>query len=317
MDLSSKIYIAGHAGLAGSAVWRAFERAGYQNLIGKRSRELDLTNQQQVEDFFAAQKPEVVVLAAARVGGMFANKAHPAEFIGINLKIQTNVIDAAYRHGVKKFCFLGTSCVYPLSNELLTEEILLSAPLEKSNEAYAVAKIAGIKMCQFYHQQYGWDAFSVMPPNLYGVNDDFSTDNSHVLAGMMRRMDEAKTRGDPRFVIWGTGTPRREFLWADDLGEAIVFLLTQPTTQHRLINIGPGSDISIRELAQKIAQCLEYKGELVQDTTKPDGHPRKTMDVAKLFALGWKPTVALDDGIERLWQWYQTHRVELLKKGKI
>lgn len=305
MEKNAKIYVAGHRGLAGSALVRRLKSSGYSNLLLRTSKELDLTDQAATESFFAEHKPEYVFMAAARVGGLFDNKNNPAEFIGTNLKIQTNIIDSAHRHGVKKFIFLGSSCVYPkIPDRLIKEEDLLTAALEPTNEAYAIAKIAGIKMCQFYKQQYGFNALSLMPPNLHGPNDNFDPQNAHVLQGLMVRMDDAMQQGKREFTVWGSGTPRREFLYADDFADACVFLMKKDTTAYDMLNIGTGEDISIRELAELVQTTLGFTGDLIQDASKPDGTPRKTMDVSKLKGLGWQPKHTFSEGVDLTWRWY-------------
>jgi GDP-L-fucose synthase len=299
MKPGDRVYIAGHRGLVGSALVRALESREHSALITRTRAELDLTVQAEVDRFFAEHRPDYVFLAAALVGGLFENQRRPGDFIGQNLLIQTHVIDAARRHGVKKLMFLGSSCIYPrIADRLIREDDLLTAPLEPTNEAYAVAKIAGVKMCQFYRRQYGFDAISVMPPNLHGPNDDFGPESSHVLQGLLRRMTDAKRAGEPRFVLWGTGTPRREFLHVDDLADACVFLMERETP-HDLYNVGTGQDVSVRELAELVKRVTGYAGDIVTDPSRADGTPRKTMDVSRVFSLGWRPKVAFEDAVRR------------------
>ncbi len=308
MDLSARIYVAGHRGLVGSAIVRQLAASGASNLLLRTHAELDLTNQAQVQAFFANEKPEYVFLAAAKVGGIKANDAFPAQFLYENLAIQNNVIHAAWQHGVKKLCFLGSSCIYPkLAPQPLREEYLLTGPLEPTNEWYAVAKIAGIKMCQAYRKQYGFDAISAMPTNLYGPGDNFDLETSHVLPAMIRRFYEAKLRGDPEVTIWGTGTPRREFLHVDDMAEATVFLMNNYSEESH-INVGLGHDLTIIELANKIAKVAQYNGAIKLDATKPDGTPRKLMDVSRLTAMGWKARIGLEEGIASTHRWFVENR---------
>ncbi|MAW39351.1 MAG: GDP-fucose synthetase [Kiritimatiellaceae bacterium] len=311
MNINSKIYIAGHNGLVGSAVWRALERKGYTNLIGRRSAELDLINQQAVNDFFEAEKPDYVVLVAAKVGGIHANDTYRAQFIYENLMIEANVIHAAYTSGVKKLLFLGSSCIYPKDAEQpMVEEALLTGPLEPTNEPYAIAKIAGIRLCDAYNRQYGTNFIAGMPTNMYGPGDNYHPDNSHVLPAMIRRFHEAKEAGLESVTCWGSGKPLREFLYSDDLGDACVFLLENVNYQDLAftdasgtvqshINIGSGVEVSIKELAETIAKVVGYKGDILWDTSKPDGTLRKLMDSAKLRKLGWEPRIELWQGIIR------------------
>ena len=297
MKTNAKIYVAGHRGMVGSAIVRKLQKEGYTNLISRTSAELDLRNQQAVTNFFASEKPEYVFLAAAKVGGIVANNIYRADFLYENLAIQNNVIHNAYITGVKKLMFLGSSCIYPkLAPQPLKEEYLLTGLLEPTNEPYAIAKIAGIKLCDAYRDQYGCNFISVMPTNLYGYNDNYHPQNSHVLPALIRKFHEAKMKGDPEVSIWGTGTPKREFLFADDLADACYFLM-QNYNEPNLINIGTGEDISIKDLALLIKEHIGYSGTLNFDTTKPDGTPRKLMDVSKLHALGWKHKVELEEGI--------------------
>jgi GDP-L-fucose synthase len=303
----SKIFVAGHRGLVGSAVVRALRSKGYENLLLATHRELDLANQRSVSDFFQRERPQAVILAAARVGGINANNIRPAEFIRDNLLIQDNVIDSAYRAGAEKFVFLGSSCIYPkLAPQPMKEEYLLTGPLEPTNEWYAVAKIAGVKMCQAYRRQYGFKAISLMPTNLYGPGDNFDLQNSHVLPALIRRFHEAKLRGDPTISIWGTGTPRREFLHVDDLADAVIYLMTSYDDE-QIINVGWGEDVTIRELAEMVAAASGFQGQLVFDSSKPDGTPRKLLDTSRLSALGWKPKISLRSGIEQTYEWFKQH----------
>lgn len=307
MEKHSKIYIAGHRGLVGSAIKRKLEQKGYSNLICRTSGELDLRNRQAVEVFFAAEKPEYVFLAAAKVGGIHANNTYPAEFIYDNLAIQVNVIHSAYLHGVKKLLFLGSSCIYPkFAPQPMKEKHLLTGELEPTNEPYAIAKIAGIKMCQAYNRQYGTNYISVMPTNLYGPNDNFDLENSHVLPALIRKFHEAKIQNKPEVEVWGTGKPRREFLYVDDLADACVFLMENHDYEDigAFVNIGTGEDLTIKELAEIIKKIVGYKGELVFNTEKPDGTPRKLLDVSKLHALGWQAKMSLEDGIKMTYEWY-------------
>ncbi len=298
MNKTDSIYIAGHRGMVGSAILRKLEKEGYSNFIHKTSQELDLRNQSAVSDFFRKEKPEYVFLAAAKVGGIQANDTYRAEFIYDNLMIQNNVIHHSYLNGVKKLVFLGSSCIYPkLAPQPLKEEYLLTGPLEHTNEPYAIAKIAGIKMCQEYRSQYGCNFISLMPTNLYGPNDNYDLEKSHVLAALLRKFHEAKINGLPQVTIWGTGNPKREFLHVDDLAEA-VFFLTQNYNEPEIVNIGTGEDITIKDLALLIKKITGYEGALVFDNSKPDGTPRKLLDVSKLNKLGWKYSIPLKEGIE-------------------
>jgi GDP-L-fucose synthase len=307
MNKSSKIYVAGHGGLVGSAIYRRLQTAGYTNLIGRRSRELDLTRQAEVETFFAREKPEYVFLAAARVGGILANNTYPAEFIYLNLMIQNNIIHSSYRNGVRKLLFLGSSCIYPkFAPQPMKEEHLLTGELEPTNEPYAVAKIAGIKMCQAYHRQYGTDYISVMPTNLYGPHDNFDLETSHVLPAMIRKFHEAKEGKRPSVEVWGTGSPRREFLYIDDLADACVYLMER-YDDPKIVNIGVGEDISIRDLSMLVKKVVGYEGEVAFDTSKPDGTPRKLLDVARLHSLGWRAATGLEEGIRKTYEWYKTN----------
>ena len=302
LEKDAKVYIAGHRGMVGSAIKREFEARGFNNLLLRTSSELDLRNQQQVTELFEKEKPDYVILAAAKVGGIIANNTYRADFLYDNLMIQNNVIHHSYIHGVKKLLFLGSSCIYPkLAPQPLKEEYLLTGLLEPTNEPYAIAKIAGIKLCEAYHDQYGSRFISVMPTNLYGLNDNYHPENSHVLPALIRRFHEAKEKGLPNVTIWGSGTPKREFLFADDLAKACVFLM-ENYHEREFINIGSGEDLSILELANKIQRIVGYQGEILLDTTKPDGTPRKLMDISKLSALGWTPITSLDEGIRIAYQ---------------
>ena len=307
MEQGSSIFVAGHRGLVGSAIHRRLVAAGHDHLLLRTSSELDLRSPQAVDQFFATARPEYVFLAAARVGGIHANNSRPAEFIRDNLQIQTNVIDAAWRNGTKKLLFLGSSCIYPkLAPQPLREEYLLTGALEPTNEWYAIAKIAGLKMCQAYRRQYGFDAISAMPTNLYGPGDNFDLQNSHVLPALMRKIHEAKQVGQSEVTVWGSGTPRREFLHVDDLADACVFLM-QRYSDEGAINCGWGEDVSIAELATAIAGVVGYDGRFVYDSSKPDGTPRKLLDTSRLTALGWKPSIRLEDGLRSTYRWYGEH----------
>ena len=304
MVKSSRIYVAGHHGLVGSAICRRLMRDGYTNLIVRDRSQLDLTNQPAVEAFFASEKPEYVFLAAAKVGGILANSTYPVDFLRDNLSIELNVTDAAYRHGVKKLESLGSSCIYPkLAPQPIKEEYLLTSPLEPTNEWYAIAKIAGIKLAQAYRQQYGFHAISLMPTNLYGPGDHFDLKASHVLPALMRKAHEAHVNGSPEMVVWGTGAPRREFLHVDDLADAALFLMLH-YDKADIINVGVGTDLSIRELAELVCRAVGYKGRLVFDTSKPDGTPQKLLDVSRLRALGWQARIDLEAGIRETYQWF-------------
>ncbi len=301
MELQSKIYVAGHRGMAGSAIVRKLKQKGFLNIIERTSSELDLRNQQAVNDFFAEVKPDYVFLAAAKVGGILANNTYRAEFIYDNLMMECNVMHAAMQHQTKKLLFLGSSCIYPkLAPQPLKEAYLLTGELEPTNQPYAIAKIAGIELCNAYRHQYGCNFISVMPTNLYGPNDNYDLHNSHVLPAMLRKFITAKKTGAPTVEIWGTGKPRREFLYVDDLADALVFLM-QEYNEEGFVNIGVGNDISIEELALLIQDITQYKGKIIFDTSKPDGTPRKLMDVSRLTALGWKAQTSLKEGIEKVY----------------
>ena len=302
MEKESKIYVAGHRGMVGSAIVRKLTSLGYTNLLTRTSAELDLRNQQQVADFFDVEKPEFVFLAAAKVGGIVANNTYRADFLYENLAIQNNIIHGSYLNKVKKLMFLGSSCIYPkLAPQPLKESYLLSGYLEPTNEPYAIAKIAGIKMCEAYRAQYGCNFISVMPTNLYGTNDNYDLLNSHVLPAMIRKFHEAKDKGASEMTLWGTGSPMREFLHADDLAEACLFLM-ENYNESELVNIGTGEDVTIKNLAALVKQIVGFKGEIIWDTSKPDGTPRKLMDVSKLHGLGWHHKIALEDGIKLAYQ---------------
>ena len=293
----------------GSAITRRLQADGFGNLVFRTQAELDLTDRAAVDRFFEAERPEYVFLAAALVGGIHANNSRPAEFIYANLAIQTNVIDAAYRCGVSKLEFLGSSCIYPReAPQPIREEYLLTGPLEPTNEPYAIAKIAGIRMAQAYARQYGFNVISLMPTNLYGPGDNFDLNNSHVLPALIRKVDDAHNHRANKVTIWGTGNPRREFLHVDDLARAAVFLMGAYDSPE-IINIGTGEDLSIRELAEMVCRVIGFRGEIVYDSSRPDGTPRKLLDVSRLKALGWKPSIALEDGIRQTWQWYRDHAV--------
>ncbi|WP_295651615.1 GDP-L-fucose synthase [uncultured Mucilaginibacter sp.] len=297
MEKDAKIYIAGHRGMVGSAIYRKLVKEGFNNFVIRTSKELDLRDQVQVTDFFAKEKPDYVFLCAAKVGGIVANNTYRAEFLYDNLQIQNNVIHNSYLNGVKKLLFMGSSCIYPkMAPQPLKEEYLLTGLLEDTNEPYAIAKIAGIKMCDAYRAQYGCNYISVMPTNLYGYNDNYHPQNSHVLPALIRRFHEAKVNGTPTVTIWGTGSPKREFLFADDLAEACYYLM-QNYNEPNLINIGTGHDLSIKDLAELVKKTIGYEGTIDFDTTKPDGTPRKLMDVSKLHSWGWKHKVELEEGL--------------------
>ena len=304
MNQKSRIFVAGHRGLVGSAIVRLLRSQGFENLILRSRAETDLTSREATEKLFAEQQPEFVFLAAAKVGGILANSAYPADFIRDNLAIQLNVIDAAWRYGVKKLEFLGSSCIYPkLASQPIKEEYLLTGALEPTNEWYAIAKIAGIKLCQAYRAQYGFNAISLMPTNLYGPGDNFDLRNSHVLPALIRKFHDAKVESQAEVTIWGTGKPRREFLHADDLASAAVFLM-QNYHEGEIINVGTGEDVTIAELAHLISGVVDFNGTLTFDTAKPDGTPRKLLDVSRLHALGWRHKITLADGIQATYDWY-------------
>ncbi len=319
MEKNAKIYVAGHRGLVGSALWRRLEHAGYRNLVERSSRELDLRDRRAVDAFFAAERPEYLFLAAARVGGIAANNTYRADFIYDNLAIEINLIDAAYRHGVKKLLFLGSSCIYPkFAPQPMGESALLTGELEYTNEPYAIAKIAGLKLCESYNLQHGTNFIAVMPTNLYGPGDNFDLETSHVLPAMIRKFHEAKQRGDTAVTLWGTGTPRREFLYVDDLADACVFLMEKVNfadlaagmkeVRNTHINIGTGEDLTIRELAELVKKTVGFTGDIRWDTAKPDGTPRKLLDVSKLHLLGWRHKMPLAAGIRATYEWFCAHR---------
>jgi GDP-L-fucose synthase len=304
MDLNSKIYIAGVRGMVGSAIRRRLETAGYRTIIGHSSRELDLTNQAATTEFFLRERPEYVFLAAAKVGGIHANNTYRAEFIYSNLMVECNVIHASYLAGVKKLLFLGSSCIYPkYAPQPMKEEYLLAGPLEPTNEPYALAKIAGIKLCESYNRQYGTDFISCMPTNLYGPNDNYDPVNSHVIPGLMRRFHEAKVSGSTEVIVWGTGTPKREFLYVDDLADACLFLMER-YSGNETVNVGSGIEVTIRELAEMVGSIVGFEGKIVFDPTKPDGTPRKFLDCSKLNAMGWKAKTSLREGLALAYEDY-------------
>ena len=311
MRLDSKIYIAGHKGMVGSAIWRTLEHKGYNNLLGKNSSALDLRNQAAVQEFMSQEKPEVIIDAAARVGGILANNDYPYPFLMENLQIQNNLIDSALKQGVEKFIFLGSSCIYPkLAPQPLKEEYLLTGELERTNEWYAIAKITGVKACQAIRKQFGKDYVSLMPTNLYGTQDNFDLNTSHVLPAMMRKFHEAKENNHAPVSLWGSGTPMREFLFVDDMAEAVVFAL-ENTLPDYLYNVGTGEDLTIKELAETIQKITGHQGKIVWDSNKPDGTPRKLMDISKMHALGWKHKVKLEEGIQKTYNWFLEHVSEI------
>ena len=311
MNKSDSIYVAGHQGLVGSAIVRTLQRAGFENLLLRTRAQLDLRDQRGVDSFVQESRPAYVFMGAARVGGIHANSTYPAEFIRDNLVVQSNLIDSAWRHGVRKLLFLGSSCIYPrLAPQPMKEEYLLTGPLEPTNEWYAIAKIAGIKMCQAYRRQYGFNAISAMPTNLYGPGDNFSLESSHVLPALLRKAHEARLADQPKLSVWGSGTPRREFLHVDDLADALLFLMQKHESED-LINVGCGVDLSIRELAETVADTVGFKGTLEFDATRPDGAPRKLLDISRLRALGWSPSIDLRAGLEQTYRWFLANEERL------
>ena len=309
MDKTDRIFVAGHRGMVGNALVRRLEAEAFSNVVTRERSQLDLTDESAVAKFFEKERPTIVIVAAAKVGGIKANNDYPVEFLVENLRIQNNVIRSAYDNGVSKLLFLGSSCIYPkFAPQPIAESALLTGPLEQTNEAYAIAKIAGIKLCQAFSCEYGANFISAMPTNLYGPNDNFDLETSHVLAALMRKAHEAKTRNDQKLVVWGTGKPRREFLHVDDLASACLLLLEKYDSPE-IINVGCGEDISIRELAELICDVVGFDGELAWDTTKPEGTPRKLLDVSKIRALGWKPVIPLRDGIVRTYDWFRANCV--------
>lgn len=305
MDKKSKIYVAGHNGLVGSAIVRRLEKEGFSNIIKKSREELELTRQSEVIDFFQKEKPEYIFLAAAKVGGIWANDNYSADFIYENLMIECNIIHSAFETKAKKLLFLGSSCIYPkMAPQPMKEEYLLSGYLEPTNEAYAIAKIAGIKLCEYYNKQYGTDFISAMPTNIYGYNDNFDLKNSHVLPALIRKVHEAKEAKSPSIVVWGSGSPKREFLFADDLADACVYLMKNYDGKE-FVNIGTGEDISIKDLTELIKDVVGFEGVIEYDASKPDGTPRKLMDVSRIHGLGWKHEHSLKEGVEKLYTWYK------------
>jgi GDP-L-fucose synthase len=311
MEKDAKIYVAGHRGLVGAAIAKHLKKGGWDNLLFRTHAELDLTNQRQVSDFFAQEKPDYVFLAAAKVGGIHANNIYPAEFIVNNLSIELNVISAAYTYGVKRLMFLGSSCIYPKHcPQPMKEDYLLTGSLEPTNEPYAIAKIAGIKMCEAYNRQCNTDFISVMPTNLYGPNDNFDLQNSHVLPALIRKFHEAKERGEGKVIIWGTGTPRREFLYVDDMADACVYVMNRDGYTD-MVNVGVGDDITIGDLARLVGEVIGFEGDLVFDTEKPDGTPQKLLDISRLSSLGWQAQTSLKDGIQQTYKWFLENQKNL------
>ena len=316
INKNSKIYIAGHKGMVGRAIWRVLELKGYTNLIGKTSKELDLRNQQEVSSFFKNTQPEAVIDAAARVGGILANNEYPYQFIMENMQIQNNLIDTSHKNGIGKFIFLGSSCIYPkLAKQPLKEEYLLTDSLEPTNECYAIAKITGVKSCQAIRKQFGKDFVSLMPTNLYGTHDNFDLKTSHVLPAMLRKFHEAKKNNNSPVILWGSGAPLREFLFVDDLAKAVVFALENELPEY-LYNVGTGLDLTINELAKIIQSVVGHRGELIWDSSKPDGTPRKLMDISKMHALGWNHKINLEEGIKKTYAWF-LENIQEIKKLKM
>ena len=307
MQPNSKIFVAGHRGLVGNAIVAKLKARGFNNVITAPKSELDLTDPAAVAQFFEKQRPTHVFMAAAKVGGILANDSYPVEFLDVNLRIQCNVIQSSWKNGVKKFAFLGSCCIYPkLCDQPIKEEYLLTGPLEPTNEWYAIAKIAGVKLCQAYRKQYGFDAISLMPTNLYGPNDNFDLQTSHVLPALIRKFHDAKLKGDKNIIMWGSGMPKREFLYVEDMADAAIYLM-QNYSHSDIINVGTGVDITIRGLAEKVAQLVGFNGGIELDLSKPDGTPLRRIDVCRLFALGWRPQVTLDEGIARTYEWYRAN----------
>lgn len=316
MNKNSKIYIAGHKGMVGSAVWRALTSKGYTNLVGVSSKDLDLKNQEAVKNFIATEKPEVIIDAAAKVGGILANNNYPYQFIMENMQIQNNLIDSALKEGIDKFIFLGSSCIYPkLAPQPLKEDYLLTDSLEPTNEWYAIAKISGVKACEAIRKQFDKDYVSLMPTNLYGIHDNFDLTSSHVLPAMIRKFHEAKLNDHAPVTLWGSGTPMREFLFVDDMAQAVVFALENKLPEH-LYNVGTGEDLTIKHLAETIQKVVGHQGTIIWDATKPDGTPRKLMDISKMHQLGWKHQVDLQNGIEKTYQWF-LENIEKFKEVKM
>jgi len=311
MNSKQRIYLAGHRGLVGSAILRRLQAEGYENIVTRAHADLDLVNQAAVNDFFASQQIDVVYLAAARVGGIHANDIYPADFIRDNLLVQSHVIDAAYRNGVKKLLFLGSSCIYPKhASQPMNEDCLLTGPLEPTNEWYAIAKIAGVKTCQAYRKQYGFNAISIMPTNLYGPGDNFELENAHAFAALLRKCHEAKVRGDRELVVWGSGAPRREFLHVDDMADACVYLMNTYDSGQP-VNAGWGEDVSIAELVELFKTAVGFDGAIRYDSSKPDGTPRKLLDTSRITALGWRPKIDLREGIESTYRWFLENQSQI------
>ena len=313
---TDKIYVAGHRGLVGSAIVRSLQKKGYENVTGRTHAQLDLTDQAAVRNFFKTERPDVVVLAAAKVGGIHANELYPADFAWVNMQIQCNVVQAAHEYGVKKLLFLGSTCIYPrMAPQPIPESALLTGPLETTNEAYAIAKISGLMMCRFFRRQYGDDFISCMPTNLYGPEDNYDLQGSHVLPAMIRKFHEAKASGAPAVELWGTGTPLREFLYVDDMADACVFLLENYDGEEH-VNIGTGEELSIHELAELVKSAVGFSGKIVWNSAMPDGTPRKLCDVSKLHALGWRHRVGLDEGIRLSYAWFLAHQDTARMNGR-